>query len=339
MGLFKFDLNSIEDYVSSHLKLFILSVAGLLVIVCIIAVSIFFIAVRGAEQVLVPDVRGKELTEALIDLQVKELYPRIQLRYSESSQERGLVLEQEPRPGTIVKAGRRVRLVISQGVMISKVENYIGRNIDEVRMDLQTLHVISGGIQFLALKEPLMYDFSPEPPGTILAQKPEQGTDISGPVTLEFVVSKGLQNTTITIPNLVGLETEQALELIGSTGINFRFSLRELRENERGDRVVFQNPTGNSYAPQGTEVTLVVTIPNDLGSSEIYGLFSYNIPSNPYPLPVRLEALLPQGERIRLMDVRYPGGEFTVPFRLPVGSALILYMLNREIYRETVSRR
>jgi beta-lactam-binding protein with PASTA domain len=337
MGFFNFDLKSAEDYVSSNLKLFIMSVAGLLIFVGIIAVSIFFIAVRGAEQVMVPEVRGKALTEALIELQVKELYPRIQLRYSQSSVDRGLVLEQEPKAGTIVKAGRRIRLVISQGVMISHVENYIGRNIDEVRMDLQTLYLASAGGQLLSLKEPLMYDFSPEAPGTILAQKPEPGSDISGPLALEFVVSRGQENTAITIPQLEGLKAAQALELIGSTGINFRFTLREIRGNENGEMVTFQNPQANSSAASDTVVQLTVTIPEDLKEDEVFGLFNYTIPQNPYPLPVRLEALIPDGQRVRLLEIQYSGGEFTVPYRLHAGTTLILSMLNREIYRETVT--
>jgi beta-lactam-binding protein with PASTA domain len=337
MRFFNFDFSSIEDYVSSHLKLFIFSVIGLIIIVSIIAVSIFFIAVRGAEQVMVPEVRGKELTEALIVLQEKELYPRIQLRYSQSSHDRGLVLEQEPKAGTIVKAGRRVRLVISQGVMISKVENYIGRNIDEVRMDLQTLYVISGGLQLLSLKEPLMYDFSPEAPGTILNQKPEPGADISGPMPLEFVVSRGAENTTVTIPQLTGLDIEQALELIGRMGLYFNFTLRETRNNEAGEIVVFQNPPANTSAPADSVVQLTVTIPSNLNNNEIFSLFTYTMPQNPYPLPVRLEAILPNGERTRLINTEFPGGEFTVPYRLLAGSTLILSVLNREIYRETVS--
>ncbi|MCL2127323.1 MAG: PASTA domain-containing protein, partial [Treponema sp.] len=93
-------------------RLFIYMAAGLLVLVGITAISIFFIALKGGEQTLVPEVRGKELTEALLELQVKELYPRLQLRYSQSSRDRGLVLEQDPQAGTIVKAGRRVRLVV-----------------------------------------------------------------------------------------------------------------------------------------------------------------------------------------------------------------------------------
>ena len=91
MGI-NLDLDSIESYVSNHLKLFIYMTLGILVFVGIIAVSVFFIALRGAEQTMVPDVTGKDLTAALLELQVKELYLRIQLRYTQSSADKGLIM-------------------------------------------------------------------------------------------------------------------------------------------------------------------------------------------------------------------------------------------------------
>ncbi|MDR2747274.1 MAG: PASTA domain-containing protein, partial [Treponema sp.] len=161
MGFINLDIDAIEGYVANHLRLFISAAIGLLVFVGLIAVSIFFIAVRGAEQTMVPDVRGKELTEALLELQVKELYPQISLRYSQSSRDKGQILEQEPPAGAIVKAGRRIRLVVSRGVLVNTVEDYRGRDINEVRMDIQAIFAESPG-QEITLKEPLMYEYSDE---------------------------------------------------------------------------------------------------------------------------------------------------------------------------------
>jgi len=331
-----FDLGSIEDYVASHLRIFILSVAGLLIFVGLISLFVFFIAVRGEEQTMVPDVVGKELTEALLELQVKELYPRLLLRYSQTSSDKGYILEQEPRPGTIVKAGRRIRIVVSQGAVLNKVENYISRRVDDVRMELQTLLATSGGLPLITIREPMMYEFSSETPGTILAQKPEPGTDISGPTTLEFVVSRGREDLNVAVPQLTGLQLSRALELISSSGINFRFSTRDRNGDERGETIVSQNPPANSSIPQNTVVQLTVTPPERIADGERFGIFRYAIPTNPYPLSVRLDAVLPSGERTRLFTTNYTGGEFTVPYKLPVGSILILSMLNRELYRETV---
>jgi beta-lactam-binding protein with PASTA domain len=342
MGFVNLNPDAIESYVANHLKLFISMAFGLMVFVGIIAVSIFFIAVRGAEQTMVPDVRGRELTEALLELQTKELYPRIQLRYSQSSWDKGQILEQEPRAGTIVKAGRRIRLVVSRGVMINTVENYLGRNVDEVRMELRTLVAEANstggaGQPLFILREPFMYEYSSEPAGLILQQNPEPGTGVSGPTMLDFVVSRGPRETIRTIPNLTGLSIEEALTEIGQSGIDFIFSQREPGEGEADGVVVGQEPRGNSQVPTDTQVQLTVTPSEDPEAGEVFAIFRYPIPENPYPMLVRLEALLPSGERRQLITVNYRGGEFTVPYRLPVGTELSLFMLNREMHRETVA--
>ena len=332
MGL---DLSSIEDYVKSHLRMFIFSFFALIILAGIAAVSVFFIAVHGEEQTMVPDVVGKELTEALLELQVKELYPRIQLRYTQTSRDKGLILEQEPGPGAIVKAGRRIRLIVSQGVIVNRIENFVTRNIDDVRMDMMTLQAATG-VPLLSIKEPVIYEYSAEKPGTILAQKPEYNGEISGPLAMEFVVSRGRDNQTVTVPQFTGLTVSAALELISSSGINFRFTQKERSEGERGESVVSQSHAENTSISVNTPVLLTVTTPERIADNEVFGIFSYTIPQNPYPLTVRLEAQLSSGERQRLIIVNYMGGEFTVPYKLPSGAVLILTMLNRELFRETV---
>jgi beta-lactam-binding protein with PASTA domain len=336
MGFINLDIDAIEGYVANHLRLFISMALGLLVFVGLIAVSIFFIAVKGADQTMVPDVRGKELTEALLELQVKELYPRISLRYSQTSMDKGQILEQEPLAGTIVKAGRRIRLVVSRGVLINTVEDYRGRDINEVRMDIQAIFAETSG-QTVTVREPLIYEYSDEAPGIILQQKPEPGSGVSGPVTLEFVVSRGPEDTVITVPRFTGLSVSAALAELSRTGVDFVFNLRPSRDEEQGELVVYQEPPAESQAPSNTQIKLLVNIPPQVPEGEIFGLFSYTIAPNPYPLGLRLEALLPSGERTELIGVPYRGGDFTVPYRLPRGTVLVLSMLNRELYRETLN--
>jgi len=342
MGI-NLDLDAIEGYVANHLRLFISMAAALLVFVGIIAVSVFFIYVRGAEQTMVPDVQGEDLTSALLELQVKELYPRISLRFTQTSADKGLVLEQNPPPGTIVKAGRRIQLVISQGVMINTVENYLGRNVDDVRMEIQTLVSTQGAYpgnapvpQLITLREPLMFEFSSEPAGIILQQRPEAGTSISGPTMLELVVSRGQENTMTRLPNLLGLALEDTLEQIGRTGIDFEFSIRPLRSGEKAGTVVAQSPEGDSLTSLDTRVSITMAPPDKIPDNMVFGLFQYDMAKNPYPLLIRLESILPGGERHRLLSVQYLGGPLSVPFLEPQGAVLVLSMLNREIHRQTV---
>jgi beta-lactam-binding protein with PASTA domain len=343
MSIFNnFNMGSLEGYVAGRLRLFISLALGLFCLMGIAAVAVFFIALRGAEETMVPDVRDKELTTALLELQVKELYPRIQLRYSQSNLDKGTILEQDPRPGTIVKAGRRIRLVVSQGTVINTVENYRGRNIDEVKMDLRTLFAVAAsatgeGQPFFSLKEPSIYEYSSEPAGTILQQRPPPGTAISGPTTLEFVVSRGPERVMVTVPDFVGLTVSGAIEQIRQGGINFLFGLRPVRGNEQAGIVVYQDPQALTAIDKKRPVSILVTAPEEgVLNGEVFALFMYTLPENPYPLPVRLEALLPGGERRLLVEVEFPGGDFTLPYQLPSGSTLILSVLNREIHREIV---
>jgi beta-lactam-binding protein with PASTA domain len=226
--------------------------------------------------------------------------------------------------------------VVSQGVVINSVDNYVGRNINEVRMDIQALFASATLQPLLSIREPFMYQYSPEPAGTILQQSPEPGTSISGPMELEFVVSRGLEHQVVDVPNFLEQTTAEALETIGKSGINFSFSIRPVRNNEKPGMVVYQEPPAGSQAPANSEISILVTVPLEAAPGEAFGLFTHILPSNPYPLPVGLEVLLPTGERQTLASVSHPGGNFSVPYRVPMGSILILSMLNREVYREEI---
>ena len=337
------DFETIEGKVAGNLRIFLSMAAGLMALMAIVAIAVFFIFIRGEEQTMVPDIRDRDLTAALLELQVKHLNPRIQLRFTQSSADKGQILEQNPPPGTIVKAGREIHLVVSQGVMINTVENFIGRNVDEVRMDLQVMFSSLGALgdssvpQLLNLREPLMYEFSEEAPGTILQQRPEPGTPISGPTVLELVVSRGSENIMILIPDLLRLNMEDALEQIGRTGIDFQFVLRPIRTGETAGTVVAQSPPGGTTTASTTRVALTVAVPETLDANEVYGLFTYNMERNPYPLWLSLDSISPEGERRRLLTVQYAGGLLAVPYRQPDGAVLILTLVNREIHRETVN--
>jgi beta-lactam-binding protein with PASTA domain len=324
-----FGFDGLEDYVGSHLKLFISLTLGILVFVGMIALSVFFIAVKGKDEVMVPDVTGKELIPALLELQRKELYPRIQLRTSESSETKGLILEQEPEGGTIVKAERRISLVVSEGAALNKIGNYLGRTIGEVKNDIAALPLVS-------IKEPFMYQYAKDPAGTIIQQNPPAGTDLTGPVLLQLVVSRGQEDALITVPELEGLGLQAALERLRQAGLTFIFDLTDDPDG-KPETVAVQNPPGGTEISTDTKVhlTLYAPIPE---AGETAGLFSYTLPKNPYPLQISVDALLPGGGKRRLAALNHSGGEFSLPYRLSEGSTIILSILDREIYRTTVKQ-
>ncbi|MDR0411914.1 MAG: PASTA domain-containing protein [Treponema sp.] len=313
-------------------RTFILMAVGISVFAILIGSAVFFIAVHGVEQTMTPDVVGKDLISALLELQEKELYPRLQMRSSQ--EKRGSILEQEPTAGALVKAGRRIRLVVSQGIILNTIEDYRGRSIDEVRAEIQTLFA-STDFPLLNIKEPFMAQSSKEPSGTIIEQRPEPGTPVSSAVALEFVVSKGEENATMKVPNFTGLTMEACLEQINKTDVDFAFDSRPAQDGEKSGIVASQTPLPDIETEESTRIKLMLTEP-EIQEGETFGIFTYTLPKNPYPIRIEISAITPDGSKLSLLKANFPGGDLSVPYKIPIGSTLILSMLDRELFRKTV---
>lgn len=313
----------------------IIALVSLVVLMAVSGVIAFFLTLRGEEQTLVPNVVDLELSAALVKLQEKELYPRISLRFSSDSESEGKILEQEPLPGAIVKAGRRIALVVSRGAAQDKVSNFIGQNLEEVKSHLQAL--FGSTRQLVTVKDPPVYLFDKSPAGTILEQSPAAGTDLAGPTQLTFVVSRGPERSKVKVPDLIGLPLNEAALLIEKSSIAFKFAVRPTEGLERPGTIVAQLPEAGTLQDPMAPVSLVFGAPAQVEGT-VSGLFSHSLPDYPYPLRVILYAESPTKARIPLISVDHAGGLFTLPYSLPEKSVLELQVLSRVVARVEVRR-
>jgi len=289
----------------------------------------FFLTVRGAERTVVPRVVDKQLTEALIMLQERELYPRIQLKYTGDPADKGLIIQQDPEPGLFVKAGRRVILTVSQGAIIDNVENYVGKSLSEVRTRLASL--FSTFEPILAIREPVTYVHSEEPVGTVISQNPSANTPISEATELVLVVSRGQSDRLLEVPELSNLTSDAAIRTLSKLSLPFIFV--EEGQTSSGIRIDSQSPLPGSEVITGTKITLNYSRPDSWRQGYSYGLFEYTLPD--YPVPVYLEVFSsePEGNAQSLFAISHPGGKISFPYLLPEGSDIALRVNNEEIYR------
>jgi len=293
----------------------------------------FFVVLRGAEKVMVPDIRSMELADALVILQEKELYPRLALRFTDNPLDKNTILEQSPDPGSIVKAGRRIKLTVSRGAVLDTVENYVGKDLETVKLHLQT--VFSSTKPLITVRDPPIYRFDDTPAGTILEQKPLPDTEISGPTVLELIVSKGPESRKAEVPSFLGESMTSAVALAEKSAFVVDFSMRQARTGEAVGKVVEQKPAPGAEAKVSERVELVLTPPAP-SQGLVNGIYKYKLTEYPYPVPVRLEAIRPSGQRSLLASMKHPGGDFSIPFSLPAGSTFVLSVLDREIARTEV---
>lgn len=326
-------IGDIADDISGNGKTIVITSLVMLIIFIAVATLTFFISLKSAEQVMVPNVVGKDLPEALLDLQARELYPRIQLRYSQKADEKGLILEQTPNPGAIVKGGKRVELVVSQGTVIDTVQNYIGENINEVQTMIRELFT-SGSRQYLQIKQPYLTQYSAEPAGTILEQEPAAGTPISSNMELTFVVSKGAQSETTQVPDMTGADLKKIYQVMQRAAVTFSFTANSTPD-AAGITVQQQSVAAKSEVPVFSSVALTVSLPKPKDGM-VSDILTTTLAEFPYPFTVSLYAAYPNGDKDMLTSFRHPGGACSVPYTVPEGTKLSLEVLNKEVYTETV---
>ncbi len=330
-----FNWKRLDELDPLHSRIAILSLIALIVLMGLSGLIAFSLALRGSEQTLVPNVVDLELSSALVKLQDKELYPRVSLRFSNDPASRGRILEQDPLPGAIVKAGRRIALVVSRGAVQDTVGDYVGQTLDEVKIHLQT--VFGSTRQLITVKEPPIYVFDKSPAGTILEQSPAPSVELSGPTQLAFVVSRGPEKARVKVPDLVGLSLQDAALQIEKAGVAFQFTLRRAEGRERPGTVVAQLPAPGTLDDPANPVSIVYAAPAP-AEGLVSGLFTQELPEYPYPLRATLYAEPPSGARIPLISVDHSGRLFSMPYALPPGSVLVLQVLNKVVARVEVGR-
>ncbi len=306
-----------------------------LVIMALSATAIFFTVLKGPEKVLVPDVIGKNLEDALLELQVKELYPKINLRYSDTPGDEGKILDQSPQAGSITKGYSRVSLVVSRGVIVDKVDDYIGQKLDEVQLKIQTL--------FAGQTKPLIILATPEyipdtaDAGTILEQDPPAGTGISEPVTVHLVVSRGPNFESTRPPRLIGQTVNDLLQSITRHKIIFDITGHKAEDGEIPGTVVSQEEFADEFIPNYTRMKVEMALPKNAIDENIFGIYSQTLQVYPYPVPMRLEATPSEGDAYTIISFNHPGGELTIPYAVPKGTTLTLYVVDKVVSRKVVN--
>ena len=291
----------------------------------------FFLSLRGEEKTMVPDLEGMELVEALIDLQVKELYPRIQVRYSEDPMTKGTIIKQDPPAGSIVKAGKRVTITYSKGAVVDKVGDYIGQDLNDVKQDLRILFTTSR--PNLIIKNEI-YEYDSTPPGTIIAQEPAPGTSISGLTELNFIVSRGEPGEEMIVGDYQGKSYGDVIQRLSRANTPYLFVIDY--EAEGNGTVVEQEPAPGESIETGSVITFTIAPPDETAEGLVFGLFDYSVPEYPVYVDMKFESLSPSRERKTIYETKHPGGKISIPYKVPVETELILSILDKEVIRYKV---
>jgi beta-lactam-binding protein with PASTA domain len=296
----------------------------------------FLIALQGDEVTMVPNLEDRELVDALEELQSRGLNVHVQQRFFSDPARAGRIIDQSPDPGSQVRVGRRVNIIVSRGPVVDEVGSYVGLTLDELRAQLAAQ--FTNFDPLLEVKNSnISYIFSEEEAGTIISQQPESGLKLTGYTELKLLVSRGPEVLGIPAPEIVGLDYTQALGLLAVRNVPFVFRYStQAAENAIPGLVVSQFPEAGEVIEPGNNLVLRINPLESSSSNELADIFYTNIPEFALPVDVEVDFVTPDGESSRYFQTQHAGGELTFPYLLPIGSLINVYVDGQLISRYTV---
>lgn len=202
------------------------------------------------EGLTVPDLTRITLDEAETQLASIGLRYEVADRRANSAFPANYVIDQQPAANTIVKPNRKIYLTVNTEVKpVVVVPNVVNLSIRNAQLQLQNYGLEVGSTSYESSR------FK----NVILRQSISQGDTVAKGTTIDLVVSDGLGDKIVTIPEIIGLRLPQAQLKLREIGLR----LGEIRFRPSKD--VVPN-TVLDYTPKLTEIIEGETI--DLVISE-----------------------------------------------------------------------
>lgn len=196
-------------------------------------------------QVQVPNLDGLTIEQATATLQDYEL--RLGAQTPEiSDRPLNTIIAQQPAAGESIEQGQSVNVTVSSGLEQVTVPQLIAlTSVEAARIALQDANLVLG-----AIKE----RNSQQPAGYVLAQTPEEGTQVDAGSSVDITVSSGL----VKVPNVTGTSEAQARSDLAQAG--FDVQVVEIEDGSvSGGTVLAQSPQGGELLPRGSVVTITVS--------------------------------------------------------------------------------
>ena len=217
------------------------------VIAAVVLGWLAFVAYVRTDMTVVPDVSGMTLNDAYDAVFEANLeldwYP-----VPSSSNAGEAILEQTPPAGEQVRTGRVVNVGVRIPSARSRLPDVVGLTLAEAERRFADAGIGRPDVRFV--------DDSAWAEGVVVAQEPEQGTSLNAGQRPAVIVSRGVEDQQIEPPSVVGLNLQQAEEVLRQAG--FRYIVREPApaSDTNVGRVVNQKPSGT---PASTQDPVILT--------------------------------------------------------------------------------
>ncbi len=224
--------------------------AAIMIIAIIMDAWILPALIHSGDSVKVPHLIGKSLESAKVLVDNADLdIEKISEQYSESIPA-GVVINQIPKPGLLVKEGRNVYLTVSKGMETVKMPFLIGQSIWTARRTLQGVGLTMGDISYAPSE---LYGRD-----TIIIQSINANQDVVYGQAINVVVSRG-SDQLVSMPNLVGASYHDAAQLLLESGLTVSAIDSVSHETFMPNTIINQVPAAGEMVSKSIGVSITVS--------------------------------------------------------------------------------
>jgi len=229
------------------------NISGLILFFILIAGASGYLTLRlivkSEKVVIVPNLVGKSVVEALETLTGLGLNTKILDSEFSSVQPRDHVLFQEPDAGAEIKVSRDVRIIVSKGQKGIAVPELRDLPYREAAVLLEN-HSLCVGEKSYAYHGTWLKD-------RIIAHTPGKGAEVVQGECVSLLISKGKRLEAILMPDLRGLSPDDAITEIDLHSLVLGGITSRYQEDQRADVMLDQRPYPGHRVVEGMAVHLV----------------------------------------------------------------------------------
>ena len=217
---------------------------------------------RHGQQIEVPDLTNMFYEDA------KDMLKQMSLKIVEESKKFdptntypiGVVMSQIPIPGSKVKKGRRIYVIVSKGEPTMEMADLVGKSERNAIIMLQNAGMIIKSVR---------YEHSDRiKSGAIAYQSIPPGTEIKPNTEIELIVSLGPFPDKFIVPDLIGRNLKDAQTLIVQSGLTLGEVSFQIADDLLPQTVISQSIAPQTVVSQGDTINLLVSkLPNSPGEN------------------------------------------------------------------------
>ena len=205
------------------------------------------------EEVKVPDLTGQEIVNVIEIVTQQGLQLKVERREPHPTLLRDAIISQTPLPGSGLKKGRQVRVVVSLGPLDTLAPKLTGEHFRKADMVARQAG-FSPGIVARVYSDSVDRDL-------VIGQAPEAGSPHERGGKINMLVSSGKKAPSYAMPKLTGKKAEEAIKIVEHLGLQHRVVSKAAGDKpaSQSRMVVFQKPAAGSLVAADAVVDIVVS--------------------------------------------------------------------------------